>query len=46
MQLDDLAHTARVLADLPEIDHAFVCGELLWTKVRLLARVASCHRTR
>ena len=39
--LYDLAHTDGVLADLPEIDRAFVCGELSWTKVRLLARVAS-----
>ena len=38
--LYDLAHTDGVLADLPEIDRAFVCGELSWTKVRLLARVA------
>jgi len=38
--LYDLAHTDRVLGDLPEIDRAFVRGELSWTKVRLLARVA------
>jgi hypothetical protein len=38
--LYDLAHTDGVLADLPEIDRGFVRGELSWTKVRLLARVA------
>ena len=38
--LYDLAHTDGVLADLPDVDRAFVCGELSWTKVRLLARVA------
>jgi len=38
--LYDLAHTDAVLPGLPEIESAFVCGELSWTKVRLLARVA------
>jgi hypothetical protein len=37
----DLAHVDGVLARLPELERALVSGELTWTKVRLVARVAT-----
>ena len=40
-QVQDLAHVDRALRGLPRIDAAFVAGELTWTKVRLLCRVAT-----
>jgi hypothetical protein len=36
----DWAHVDAALADLPALEHALVAGELGWTKLRLLARVA------
>jgi 5-methylcytosine-specific restriction endonuclease McrA len=38
--LHDLAHVDSALAHLPAIDHALAAGEITWTKVRLLTRVA------
>ena len=40
-QLQDLAHVDRALAGLPRLERALVGNELPWSKVRLLARVAS-----
>lgn len=40
-QLQDLARTHRALAGLPRLERALVANELPWSKVRLLARVAS-----
>ena len=40
-ELQDLAHTDAALAQLPQLEAAFVAGELSWTKTRLLCRVAS-----
>src|SRR5512132_50963 len=37
---DRLILLARRLEDLPEIDAAFAAGEVPWTKVREIARVA------
>ncbi|TMA23907.1 MAG: hypothetical protein E6J87_24660 [Deltaproteobacteria bacterium] len=45
-QLQDLAHVDRELRGLPRIDAAFVAGELTWTKVRLLCRVAAHDEAR
>jgi len=39
-ELQDLAHTDAALAQLPQLEAAFVAGELSWTKTRLLCRVA------
>src|SRR5213594_3012959 len=40
-QVQDLAHVDRELRRLQHIDAAFVAGDLTWTKVRLLCRVAT-----
>ncbi|HEY8494206.1 MAG TPA: hypothetical protein VIN04_09960 [Myxococcota bacterium] len=40
-QLQDLARTHRALARLPALERALLANELPWSKVRLLARVAS-----
>jgi hypothetical protein len=37
----DWAHVDAALADLPALEYALFSGELGWTKVRLLARVAA-----
>jgi hypothetical protein len=37
----DLAQVARALPALPAIDTAYVRGDITWTKLRLLARVAT-----
>lgn len=39
-QLQDLAHVDAALARLPEVEAAFVAGDLSWSKARLLCRVA------
>jgi hypothetical protein len=39
----DLLRIARALADLPEIDRAFGLGELSWSKVREITRVATAE---
>jgi hypothetical protein len=39
--IHDLAHVDGALKELPRIEAAFVRGELPWTTVRLLARVAT-----
>jgi hypothetical protein len=39
--IHDLAHVHGALTELPRIEAAFVSGELPWTAVRLLARVAT-----
>jgi hypothetical protein len=40
-QVQDLAHVDRELRGLPEIDGAFIAGDLTWTKARLVCRVAT-----
>ena len=40
-QLRDLAHVHAALVALPRLDRALVAGELPWSKVRLVVRVAS-----
>jgi hypothetical protein len=40
-QLQDLARVHGALAGLPRLEHALVTNELPWSKVRLIARVAS-----
>jgi hypothetical protein len=40
-ELHDLAHADAALAALPAIDAALSSGQLLWTKARLLCRVAT-----
>ena len=40
-ELQELAHVDSALATLPLLDEALVSGQLSWTKVRLLCRVAS-----
>jgi hypothetical protein len=40
-QIQELARMDRAFADLPAVERAFASGHLTWTKVRLLARVAS-----
>jgi hypothetical protein len=40
-QLQDLAHVDAALARLPGIERAFTSGVLIWTKARLLCRVAN-----
>ena len=40
-QLQELAHVDAALAALPQIDAALACGQLPWTKGRLLCRVAT-----
>jgi hypothetical protein len=40
-QLLELARTDGALRELPQVEAAFVAGELTWTKARLLARVAT-----
>jgi len=40
-QLHDLAHVHRALAALPRLGRALRANELPWSKVRLIARVAS-----
>ena len=40
-QVQDLAHVDRELRRLPSIEAAFVAGEIMWTKARLLCRVAT-----
>jgi len=40
-RLQELAHVDTALAGLPRIDAALACGELPWTKGRLLCRVAT-----
>ncbi len=40
-QLQDLAHAHRAFATLPGLERALVANELPWSKVRLLARVAT-----
>ncbi len=42
-QLRDLARVHRALAGLPALERALVANELAWSKVRLLARVASAE---
>ncbi|TMA34702.1 MAG: HNH endonuclease [Deltaproteobacteria bacterium] len=42
-QVQDLAHVDRVLQRLPLVDAAFIAGNLTWTKVRLLCRVATAE---
>lgn len=42
-QLHDLARVHRALAELPVLERALVSNELPWSKVRLLARVASAE---
>ncbi len=42
-QLQDLARVHRALAGLPALERALVANELPWSKVRLLARVASAE---
>jgi Holliday junction DNA helicase RuvB len=39
----DLLRIARALEDLPEIDRAFGLGELSWSKVREITRVATAE---
>ena len=39
--LQDLSHVDGRLAELPEIEAAFVRAEITWTKTRLLARIAT-----
>jgi len=39
-ELRDLAHVDRALEALPQLERAFVAGELGWTQLRLLCRVA------
>lgn len=40
-QLHDLAHVHRTLAALPSLERALLGNELPWSKVRLVARVAT-----
>jgi hypothetical protein len=40
-QLRDLAHVHAALVAMPRLDRALVAGELPWSKVRLVLRVAS-----
>src|SRR5690606_2697956 len=40
-QLQDLARTHRALARLPALERALLANALPWSKVRLIARVAS-----
>ncbi len=40
-ELRDLAAVDRVLEDLPALDAAFRAGEISWTQLRLLCRVAT-----
>ena len=40
-RLQELAHVDAALAGLPRTDAALACGELPWTKGRLLCRVAT-----
>jgi hypothetical protein len=40
-QLQELAHVDAALGELPQIDAALACGQLPWTKGRLLCRVAT-----
>jgi hypothetical protein len=40
-QLQELARMDGALRGLPQVEAAFVAGELTWTKARLLARVAT-----
>ena len=40
-QVQDLARVNAALADLPHVEAALVAGDLSWTKVRLLCRVAT-----
>jgi hypothetical protein len=40
-QLQDLARVHRALAELPRLERALVTNALPWSKVRLIARVAS-----
>jgi hypothetical protein len=40
-QLQELARVHRAFAELPELERALVTNELPWSKVRLIARVAS-----
>ena len=40
-QLQDLARVSRALADLPALERALLANVLPWSKVRLLARVAT-----
>jgi hypothetical protein len=39
--LQDFAYVDRALRELPRLDRSLTRGELAWTKVRLLARVAT-----
>jgi hypothetical protein len=39
--LQDFAYVDRALGELPRLEEAFVAGELSWSKLRLLARVAT-----
>ncbi len=43
-ELQSLAHVSARLAELPEVAAAFAHGELSWTQVRLLVRVATAER--
>ena len=40
-QLQELARVHRVLAELPALERALLANELPWSKVRVIARVAS-----
>jgi hypothetical protein len=39
--LQDFAYVDRALGELPRLERAFVSGDLSWSKLRLLARVAT-----
>ena len=41
--LQDFAYVDRALGELPRVEEAFVSGELSWSKLRLLARVATAN---
>ena len=42
-EANSLLRIARALEDLPEIDNAFALGELSWSKVREITRVATAE---